>query len=264
MVFHQPRNSTGNYSFNAYLYDNVSFKPHFHKNLELIYVFDGEVACTAAEKSTVLTSGQFALILSNEVHSLQSVGDSRCWVGVFSGDFVHAFAKKTEGKTGSGLAFSCSEDVEFFLKQQLMTGQPSVYMLKGCLYALCSEYEKSISLIPKAEKNTLLMYAITDYIAENYRRDISLSSMAQALGYNYHYLSKSFHRIFSMSFSEFLNSYRLDAALTALMETNTDIAQIALDSGFQSLRSFNEFFRARTGTTPSKYRQGAAAGNARR
>jgi xylan 1,4-beta-xylosidase len=62
-----------------------------------------------------------------------------------------------------------------------------------------------------------------------------------------------------MSFTEFLNSYRLDAALALLTETDKDITEIALESGFQSIRSFNEYFKSRIGTTPVKYRTGSAA-----
>lgn len=79
--------------------------------------------------------------------------------------------------------------------------------------------------------------------------------MSERLGYNYYYLSKCFHKIFSMSFTDFLNSYRLDAALSMLTETDKDITDIALESGFQSIRSFNEFFKKNIGTTPAKYRK---------
>lgn len=257
MLFHQPHNSQGNYSYNATTYDGISFPLHFHKNFELIYVLSGSVRLTAGEKSADLSPGEFALCLSNEVHSLETLGHSRCWVGVFSEDFVHAFEKQARGMVGSGLAFRCEKSVEDFLVANLIAeAQPPVYLLKACLYAACSEYCRSIRLEPRTEKSSLLMRAIFDYITQNYRSKISLAMMAEALGYNYHYLSKCFHKIFAMSFTAFLNSYRLDMALSMLVETNKDITEIALESGFQSIRNFNEVFKARTGITPAQYRRG--------
>ena len=82
----------------------------------------------------------------------------------------------------------------------------------------------------------------------------SLFDIAEKLGYNYHYLSKKFNKTFSMSFTEYLNSYRLEQALTLLTETDFNITEIAIESGFQSIRSFNEIFKQHTGTTPAKYR----------
>lgn len=257
MLYHQPHNSVGNYSYNAYIYDNVDIRAHFHRNFELIYVISGSVHCTAGEKSARLHPGDFALCLSNEVHTLKTMGGSQCWVGVFSGDFVHAFEKRTQGKTGSDFVFRCDPSIEDFLKLHLLHWQqPPIYLLKACLYAVCNEYEKNIQLLPQTGKNGLLMQAITDYIGENYQNSIRLSDMAEKLGYNYHYLSKCFHRIFSMPFKDFLNFYRLDAALALLTETDKDIGEIALESGFQSIRSFNAFFKTRTGITPAGYRTG--------
>lgn len=255
MLYHQPHNSIGNYSYNAFIYQNIHYKPHFHKNFELIYVFSGQVRCSVGEKTATLSPGQFGLCLANEVHALQSLGDSCCWVGVFSGDFVHAFAKQAQGKVGSDFVFTCdSSTVEYLKAHLLKESMPPVFVLKSCLYAVCEAYCSQIELQEQTGKSGLLMQAITDYIAKNYNQRLSLAELAGKLGYNYHYLSKCFHKIFNMSFSEFLNSYRLDAALTMLTETDRDITDIALESGFQSIRSFNDFFKARTGVTPSAYR----------
>jgi len=257
MLFHQPQNSKGNYSYNANIFDDVEFLPHFHRNFELIYVVSGQVQCTAGEKTAILPAGMFAMILSNEIHSLKTVGRSRCWVGVFSGDFVNSFAKKTQGKSSSDFVFLCEKSITDFLKVHLIhEQQPSVYLLKSCLYAVCNEYEKKIQLYTRTDKSGVLMQTIVDYISENYKNPISLYRMAENLGYNYHYLSKSFHRIFSMPFTVFLNSYRLEVALALLLETDKDVAEIALESGFQSVRNFNVFFKSHIGTTPKKYRQG--------
>ena len=255
MFYHQPHNSVGNYSYNMFIYRNINYKPHFHKNIEFVYVLEGAVYCTAGEKAAQLEKGEMALFLSNEVHSLQSVGDSRCWVGVFSEDFVSAFARKAQGKTGSDLAFRCEQQIRTFLETYLLLEeQPSIYLLKAALYAVCGEYERQIRLIDRTGKSDLLMGAITDFIKANYKNRITLQDVAEHLGYNYHYLSKRFNKAFAVSFTDFLNDFRLDTALRLLDQTDMDIAQVAMESGFQSLRSFNSIFKARIGKTPTSYR----------
>lgn len=258
MLFHQPYNSLGNYTYEPIIYDDIEFLPHFHKNFELIYVISGKVRCTADEKTAILSAGDYALCLSNEVHSLKSEGHSKCWVGVFSCDFVHAFEKKVSNRCGQDFVFKCRPETHAFLAEHLISEKtPDILLLKACLYAACSEYLRCIELKPKTDKSGLMMRSITDYISENYTSRISLSLMATEMGYNYHYLSKCFKRIFSMSFTDFINFYRLDAALKLLNETDTDITQIAFESGFQSVRSFNDFFKKHIGTTPNKYRNDA-------
>ncbi len=260
MLYHQPKNSRGNYTFDKRVCEDIEFQPHFHKNFELIRVLAGRVRLSVGEQSRVLGPGQYGLVLPNEVHALLSDGASRCWVGVFSGDFVRAFESRVRGKVGSDFVFTCQPGVEHFVREHLLNGEGDcLYLTKACLYAVCSEYSREITLQPQTAKSGLFMRSVTDYIAENYRSKVGLSDLAETLGYNYHYLSKCFHRNFGMSFTEFLNSYRLDAALTLLTETDKDITEIALESGFQSIRSFNEYFKSRIGTTPAKYR-GAGRG----
>lgn len=260
MLFHQPKNSRGNYNFNRSVYTDISFKPHFHKNFELVRVLKGQVRLTVGEKNRVLKPGQYGLVLSNEVHSLNSDGPSLCWVGVFSGDFVRAFESRVRGKEGDDFVFTCSREVESFVCAHLLEGEAEcLYLTKASLYAVCSEYSRQVTLQPQSGKSGQFMRSVTDYIAENYRSKVGLTDLAETLGYNYHYLSKCFHKNFGMSFTEFLNSYRLDAALALLTETDKDITEIALESGFQSIRSFNEYFKSRIGTTPVKYRTGSAA-----
>jgi AraC-like DNA-binding protein len=188
------------------------------------------------------------------VHSLVSEGESLCWIGVFSEDFVHAFAKETLGKTGTDFVFRCAPPIEEFLRKNLLTAEiPPLFLLKSCLYAVCAEYNRQITLVPQEAKSGALMRAVTDYIGAQYKNSITLADMARALGYNYHYLSKCFHRIFNMPFPEFLNSYRLEAALALLTESERNIADIAFESGFGSVRSFNAYFKSRIGTAPAAY-----------
>jgi len=255
MIFHQPGNSFSNYTYNATIYHNVEWSHHFHKNFELIYVISGTVNCIVNHQADTLKAGDWGMCLSNEVHAIRSTEDSLFWVGVFSGDFVHAFEKQIKNKTGEHFKFRCSREIEEYLKAVLINEtRPHIYVLKSALYAACSEYCRQIPLKERTNKHDILMKDIVDYISLNFQNKIELSDMSAALGYDYYYVSKCFHKIFSMSFTEFLNLYRLEHALMLLTETNKNITSIAYESGFQSIRNFNHVFKAYTGKSPSEYR----------
>jgi AraC-like DNA-binding protein len=256
MIFHQPHNSKTNYNYNAFFYQKEKWDPHFHKNFELVYVLQGEIECVVGNMKQPVKHGEFALALSNEVHSIIPQENALYWVGVFSEDYVRAFSKAVQGKTGDSFVFNCSESVNRFLLDNLITDKtPPVYMLKACLYAVCEEYSNSVNLTDKNMKDTEAMLKITDYVLKNHKNDISLSSLASLLGYDYHYVSRYFHEVFNMSFADYLNSYRLETAIAMLEETDKTIADIAFESGFQSVRSFNNCFKTRFGTPPSAYRK---------
>ena len=61
------------------------------------------------------------------------------------------------------------------------------------------------------------------------------------------------------NFNTFLNGYRLEeckAALADPVQAEVPIITIALDSGFQSMATFNRVFKAETGLSPSESEKG--------
>ena len=94
------------------------------------------------------------------------------------------------------------------------------------------------------------------FIENNYQNNITLSDAAKYLGYDYHYVSRFFKKNFNMNFHDFLTTYRLQSAIKLLEETDKPVTRIAFESGFQSIRAFNDCFKKHTGKSPSHFRKG--------
>ncbi len=256
MIFHQPNNSLGNYNYNTRFYTDTIWEFHFHRNLELIYVISGAVNCTVKGVSYRLEQGDFGLCLPYEIHKYMPEENTNYWVLVFSEDFVRSFSKQIAGKAGDGFRFCVKKTTENYIKEQLIENNaPSVFTLKSCLYALCEAYLSSVTLKEDTMKKTETIDRITDYIANNHTKKITLSDVSRALGYDYNYMSRVFQKTFHLSFTQFLNIYRLDTAVKLLEETDDAITTVAFESGFQSIRSFNHLFKTNTGFSPKEYRK---------
>lgn len=255
MYRHQSKNSNASNPYEAFIFQNINMTPHFHRNYELIYVFDGTVELTTDGRSTLLSPGDFALTLSNEAHGYKSIGSSRCWFGIFSPDYVPQFHATVKGKTAADCRFQCDESLLPYLRENLIfPGIPDHYRLCASLYLLCGEFIRNTTLIERNNPEYALMNDIVDYISENYRNKLVLKDVATALGYDYFYFSKLFHQVFGESFNEYLGTYRFNSALRALRSSDLPISVIATESGFQSIRSFNDVFLKRMGTSPAQYR----------
>ena len=255
MIFHQPGNSRGNYNYNTYTYKGKEYAPHFHKNMELIGVLCGTVSVTVNGVSKVLEQGQWALVLSNQIHSFRVSNDSEIWVAVFSEEYVPVFAGQIQGKQGSDYAFQLSAPVEAMVKSKMVQSDCSRMMRKACLYAVCDEFLDAVALEARQERSTFLVGQLLDWISSNYTQDVTLKQAAALFGYEYHYLSRLLNRNFAISFTELLAGYRVEHALRLLQETALPITDIAERSGFQSIRSFNLSFKKYTGQTPAYYRK---------
>ncbi len=255
MVFHQPHNSMGNYNFNARIYSNEVWQHHFHKNLELIYVISGEVRCEVNNNVYNLTSGDFGLCLPYDVHAYTPADKTEYYVCVFSADYVRLFEKHIKGKSANGFKFRPDIKISSFLRENLVNNdKQTVYSLKSCLYTICDEFLKSVTLSDNLDRKQSII-TITDYLAQNHTQNISLKDLAELLGYDYHYVSRYFHSVFDMSFAELLAAYRLETAICLMDETDKKIADIAFESGFGSVRSFNYTFKKNFGISPNEYRR---------
>ena len=86
----------------------------------------------------------------------------------------------------------------------------------------------------------------------------SRADLARELEVSENVLSRVINSAFSKSFRKLLNDHRVDAAKQLLRDSDLQITQIAFDTGFNSLASFNRVFKDTTGVSPSEFR---AAGN---
>ena len=85
--------------------------------------------------------------------------------------------------------------------------------------------------------------------------DLHLNGLAELLGVKSNHLSQVINQVHNRNFNEFINLYRLEEAKKLLIETDLKIEAVAYDSGFNSLTTFNSFFKKEVGTTPSSYRK---------
>lgn len=87
--------------------------------------------------------------------------------------------------------------------------------------------------------------------------EITLASMAKALGTNTSYASRALNEGLGVSFSAFINSRRVEAvkAVLAQPDAERDLMAIAFEAGFNSKASFNRAFSDFAGMSPSAYRK---------
>ena len=127
-------------------------------------------------------------------------------------------------------------------------------MCIACLNAVCSECRKYADY-NDIKYNAGFIEQTINYISENFTENITMKSTAENLGYEYHYFSSLFHRSFSINFRTFLNMFRFNYACDIIIDESKSIADICFESGFDTVRSFNNIFKAMSGVTPTQYRK---------
>ncbi|MDD3130136.1 MAG: AraC family transcriptional regulator, partial [Candidatus Izemoplasmatales bacterium] len=102
------------------------------------------------------------------------------------------------------------------------------------------------------KSNENLIKAI-NYIKKNYRIDVSLETVAKNVFVSNYYLSHLFRDEMNMTFIDYVNKVRIEAAVKLMKETNLTIQEIISQTGFSDHSYFIKIFKRHHGITPKKY-----------
>ncbi|HIU34975.1 MAG TPA: PocR ligand-binding domain-containing protein [Candidatus Pullichristensenella excrementigallinarum] len=97
--------------------------------------------------------------------------------------------------------------------------------------------------------------AASTYLLEHFTQDISLASVAEAIGISASYLSHLFKSGLSVTFTEYLAGIRVDFAKQLLQNGEAPVSDIARRVGYEDVNYFIRIFKKTIGLTPKQYRQ---------
>ena len=267
---YQPDNSFIN-EFSTAIHTQNDFSKHFHRNYEIIIVISGTCTCWLNDKIYSLSQGDAFFVCPLIPHKFSLDENSSVRRINFNDAIVLTFDRALEGRLPQSPVYKLNDSTfryalellgELFGDDMVIFRRIVPYQnrirIKGLLYLLCGELSLQTQLTEKPNFDSLAL-EITEYIANNYTRDISLHDVAKERGYNYQYLSRVFNRTLNTNFKKMLNLYRLQQAYILLVDTDLPISRIAFDSGFQSIRAFNQVCQDVYKKTPKQLRNVAKA-----
>lgn len=110
------------------------------------------------------------------------------------------------------------------------------------------------ALIEHQRQEPDILHRSLDYIAKNYHNRISLDDVSAYVGYSPKYFSRYFKDQAGITFVNYLNRLRIQAAKELLRDENISIKEIAVQVGFENTNTFFRVFKQFEGVTPGQYR----------
>lgn len=232
--------------YTSYVETNLNHPLHFHSVFEINYILSGEINITIDNSEYCLKESQALIIFPHQLYSYKTEHKSKMQVILFSPEIVGRFAMQYKNKIPENCLLS---DLSPYLND-FETSNPLIQ--KGMLYSILGRLTENTTL-KKAEYSSdfLLLHKILIFIEDNYSGECSLKKVAETINYGYSYLSRIFKQCMNMSYTEYLNRYRISKAVYLLTQyRTTSVADISSQCGFDNIRSFNRNFKKYTGTTP--------------
>ena len=259
MLTYQNENIGESYAFRSrYHHPGYSVPPHIHEYSELIYVSEGCMTMYLNGERMSVRAGSVAFTFPNQSHEYTSETPCESWCAVFSNDYLHTFYRLYADRIPTSPVIKLSDEGALLIEKLQNANKDDSVEITGILHLLFSELVRNSGFEEKQGIGNELYNRAINYISANFRNDFSLADMARELGYHEKYLSFELHFLTKMNFRAFLSTYRIDHAKRLLRTTGKSISEIALDSGYSSINTFNRTFRTAEGITPSEYRKNKA------
>lgn len=129
---------------------------------------------------------------------------------------------------------------------------PFLQSVASSAYFLLERYfSESLSSFA-GERNRQDFYKITEYVNAHFKEDITVDTIAKNLYLSRGRLAEVFKKYAGEVIGKYINRLRIKNA-NYLLSQGLSITEAALDSGFQSIRTFNSVYKEIMQMTPSEY-----------
>lgn len=237
---------------------------HWHRSVELFAVYEGALKFYLNEEEYLLRTGEFMLVNSNEIHSVDSPEPNQTIVlqiplktfeDYYTGEQFIRFTHNPLPQDGR--VMELIGDIYGAYAERACGYEMKVkglyYML---LYLLVTEYRET-DVTPdmvKWHKNLNRLSLITGYIKENYASEMSLEALAEIFGYSPTYLSRMFQKYAGINYKSYLQNVRVERAFQEIANTEHTISEAAMNNGFPNSKALAKAFQKKYGMLPSEYR----------
>ena len=258
--------------------ENANIKSHlwhYHTEIELVYVNGGSGKRQIGSHISYYTDGDLILIGSNLPHcgfTNDQTGNKNETVIQMKPDFLgNDFFEIPEMQhiqnlfiqAKAGIAFHGDVKKNVGERIEAMEIQSPIDRLLTMISILNTLERSKEYTILNADGFSIEMQVqdndristVFNYVKDHFQEPIALEEVANLVSMTIPSFCRYFKKITNMTFTSFVNEYRLVHASKLLAEKPISISEICYESGFNNFSHFNKSFKAYTGKSASQYRQ---------
>lgn len=243
---------------------NYQVVKHWHNTVEIFLVLEGNIDFYINNQYYSLSQGQFILVNSNEIHSIEAPRENYTIVLQIPQETLEEYRndeyllfKSTRYEKDSELIQLIQRMYDVYSEKKYGYELEVKSYYYRLLHILITKYKEKNVDKERIRQNRQLekLSNITNYIQENYNKNITLESVAEVFGFSPTYLSRIFQKYASINYKSYLLNVRVEYGFKELVNTERPINEIAENNGFPDSRSFAKAFSRRYGVLPSEYRK---------
>lgn len=230
--------------------------PHFHKELEIIFVAEGSSQTFTDSKKENLSKGELFISFPNQIHYFENCSLGKYLVMILSPHIFYG-TESILNDMIPGQNVMKNVDAELhnlFFKAKETTGPYENTIKMGLVNQALGLILSNIELIPKIKTNNSTLLEILDFCFSNSASNLTLDTLSEKLHISKYHISHLLNDKLGVGFNEYINTVRIKKACNLIESTEKKMADISEETGFGSIRSFNRAFQKNMNMSPCEYR----------
>lgn len=241
------------------LVDFPAVLSHFHREIEILYVVDGEANICFNQIKNHVRAGDAMFIGPYATHAIETIQSRKCtyYTIIFNLDMIPEMLKHLIYP----FHLLCSEPkiidmLRLIVDEQL--NKPEYYKetIRSRLSILFAELLRRYDLINIGTENIAKSFKkvrpVIKYLHENFLEKVQISDLCTLFHMSESSLGSHFSKATGKSVTEYLNILRCQNAYSLICSGKYTVTEAAFLSGFQNLSYFTRRFRECYGITPSQ------------
>lgn len=264
----------------------ADYEPHWHLALEIIMPLENWYDAVIGEEHFHIVPGDILFIPPGDLHTLKAPETGNRFVFLFNlsaltnlRDFASIQSILSQPLLLSHASYpdNIYNEVyqillqmtrEYFSRNQF--AELTIFSLLLKLFVkLGNNHLENIELLSgmrayKQQEYMEKFSSVMSYIDSHYMEELNLEDIAKSIGFSKYHFSRLFKQYTNYTFCTYICRRRIKVAEELLLKPDLSITEVALQSGFPSISTFNRVFKQQKSCTPSEYREQKGGSRERR
>ena len=237
---------------------------NWHENIEILCFIEGSGQVRINAKSHTVSAGDIIIVNSNCLHEFSSSSFLKYHCLIIDRTFCTSNYFDTN-KLHFKAHFRDEQLCDYFDKLRRLYEMPDSVpwrtqeirlLVLSVLTAICKNHSETYDETLDSDARLLsCVKKVIGFIRSESQRELSLDELCDLVGLSKYYFAREFKRLTGQTIVHYINLTRCEHAKTMLCESDSSIAQIALQCGFSDQSYFTRVFKATSGISPTKYRK---------